>query len=285
MLKLPAAEPEQPLQALGQHDEVAEHHAAEEEPRRGADDRVEVALLPGGEGRPDEGPELPDQERRGDDEAGDQPDLEADHEGLGRAERGDLVGRRGQAVHLVERPQQDLEDEGVEDRRDDDADGDGGGADQKSPPPQLVEVLEEREAVVGSSGTPISRPPRRPAPPAGAHPARRSLGDAGAGSAELRRPGVRCRGRRDRPRAAAAGARRPHPSRGARAQAARRRRRAADSSRGRGVAAPPGDAQEAGEAGHVPRRRDGGCGRVVSAAAALRCARSSPARLAASPRR
>src|SRR5665647_644724 len=117
----------------------------------GGDHRIEVALLRRGERRSHECPELPDEERRGHDEAGHHPDLEAHHERFRRAEGGDLVGRPGQAGYLLERPQQHFEDEAVEDGRDDHAqDEDDETPDE--PLAQLVEVLEERKPRVGSDG-------------------------------------------------------------------------------------------------------------------------------------
>ena len=84
----------------------------------------------------------------------------------------------GEAGDRAQRVQQQVEHEAVEDRRDEHADGHGDDADDE-PPAQLVEVLEQRQALFGrerhairlrSRDPPASRRPRPPANPAQAAP-------------------------------------------------------------------------------------------------------------------
>src|SRR5271157_5936460 len=149
-----AVEAEEPGESPGKDDEVAEHDAEQEEPHAGEDHEQDRAPAGGAEGRPHEGPELVDDHRRGHDDAHVHPHLEADHEGFGRAEGGDLMGSSGR--QRAQRVEQQREDVVVEDGGDDhpDSQRDGRVDDATA---QLVEVLDERDSFVKVDHVAVSR--------------------------------------------------------------------------------------------------------------------------------
>ena len=134
------------LNAARKHDVVVECRAGHEQQARRQHERQREPFLLAVQPRRDEQPHLPHHRRRGDDDAGQHRDLEAQHERLGRFGVDHRAARRQRGCQRTHDEVEDAiqEDEGDQkayahaDERPDDAF------------PELVEVLEKRHLGTGS---------------------------------------------------------------------------------------------------------------------------------------
>src|SRR5262249_12521246 len=124
-----------------------EGEAAEAEHCRERDQERHRALVVLGEGRSEERPDLPEDDRQRDDQGGPEADPDRGRERLDRAERGRLL----QVVR--QRSVQPVEDPTVEDVRDDERGPDRQQTDDEAGP-QLAEMLDERDLLA------VAKPPR-----------------------------------------------------------------------------------------------------------------------------
>ena len=130
-----------------QHHPVAEGEPAQPEDGGEGDEHRHRALVVLRESRGEEGPDLPEDDRHGDQQRRPEADPDRRGEGFDRAEG----GRLPEVVR--QRPVQPVEDVAVEDVGDDERDEDRSEHDEQ-PRPQLAQVLDERRLLA------VAEPPR-----------------------------------------------------------------------------------------------------------------------------
>ena len=145
------------MEGLGEREHG--HEAAQGEQGDGRDDeRDGVALLPGVKAGGDEAPQLPQHDRRGEEEPGPARHLQAQGEGLERVgdeQHARARGSGGQVLDVAVRVHEHGEDGVVEEEAADGAQPHGDDRDHQAPA-QLGQVLDQRHLAAGRGRRPVA---------------------------------------------------------------------------------------------------------------------------------